>query len=644
MRKILIVGHPSSRYEGVERLLNDCGMGVAKPSRREGMTPSEIGTTLLEAHGVAPSQLVDDQNRVRRVEVGPLWNGLALDLMLGNLDQPLWGWSDPCSVSLLNYWSTLDSNITFMLVYDDPGTVLTRGNGANGKMSRELLGVRVRDWCAYNAELLRFFHRNTDRCLLVHGQQVRLSAQRYLQQVRARLDASGGGRGLLRASHEAASAMEPARESPEESAEERVGHVEDALADYLADALMQQFPEALELYEELQSVASLPLAEPEVNELARRAPGNGHGSDESALAAWQCMIALHRTKRDREVALQEVQERLRAEQARLCAEQVRMEDLRLDLVRTREQSEARIQDLEQAREGLEHTQRESSEENDLLLRQLHQTQEELERLVLEREDQKATIDSLGKTKKEAEERGKQLEALKRRVDEREKQVAEWRKRAEERGNEVKDWQRRLQEQEKLVSERAKQTEAREKDLEALRRQLEDYEQERAAGADAQELEKEIDRLLEQLHEVQGELESYYLQNQALKGTGLVKLETVSQSLAPYGAAERVKGWLSYRLGACMIERSRSFWGWLTMPFALMAVVLRFRSELPQRRALKLPPISRYADADKAERVKRHLSYRLGTALIANASNPFRWFVLPWALRREVKEFRRSKRP
>ncbi|MDZ4064276.1 MAG: chromosome partitioning protein ParA, partial [Coriobacteriia bacterium] len=151
MRKILIVGHPSSRYEGVERLLNDCGMGVAKPSRREGMTPSEVGTTLLQAHGVAPSQLVDEQNRIRRVEVGPLWNGLALDLMLSNLDQPLWGWSDPYSVSLLNYWSALDSKITFMLVYDDPGTALTRGNGANGKMSWELLGERVRDWCAYNA-------------------------------------------------------------------------------------------------------------------------------------------------------------------------------------------------------------------------------------------------------------------------------------------------------------------------------------------------------------------------------------------------------------------------------------------------------------------------------------------------------------
>ena len=50
MNKIIIVGHPSSEYQDVETLLNDCGMSAAKPSRNEGILPVEIGAILCKAH------------------------------------------------------------------------------------------------------------------------------------------------------------------------------------------------------------------------------------------------------------------------------------------------------------------------------------------------------------------------------------------------------------------------------------------------------------------------------------------------------------------------------------------------------------------------------------------------------------------
>jgi hypothetical protein len=156
------------------------------------------------------------------------------------------------------------------------------------------------------------------------------------------------------------------------------------------------------------------------------------------------------------------------------------------------------------------------------------------------------------------------------------------------------------------------------------------------------LEQENDLLLAQLHQVQEELERYYFENQALKVKAApATLKTPSKPVH-YGAADRVKGQLSYRLGATMVERSRSFGGWLGMPLALAREARQFKREKIQRGSEKLPPIAHYRDAHAAERIKLHLSYRLGQTLVANARSPIGWVKLPWVLWRQVRDFRASK--
>nr|VFJ60541.1 MAG: hypothetical protein BECKDK2373B_GA0170837_109311 [Candidatus Kentron sp. DK] len=68
----------------------------------------------------------------------------------------------------------------------------------------------------------------------------------------------------------------------------------------------------------------------------------------------------------------------------------------------------------------------------------------------------------------------------------------------------------------------------------------------------------------------------------------------------------------------------------------------FRREKKEQGNVNLPPLSSYADAFEAERCKQHLSYRLGARMIANARTPTGWLKMPWALRREVREFRRQR--
>jgi len=138
-------------------------------------------------------------------------------------------------------------------------------------------------------------------------------------------------------------------------------------------------------------------------------------------------------------------------------------------------------------------------------------------------------------------------------------------------------------------------------------------------------------LLEQLYLVQEELEKLYLENQGLKKPKF------KRSLRNYGAADRIKNQLSYRLGAKMIEESKSIGGTIALPFTLYGAVKKFREE--KKRQKKQPPIHTYADADEAERVKKHLSYRLGQAMIESMKSPFGVFKLPSALKKAHREYK-----
>lgn len=542
MNKIAIVGHPASGYQEVEALLHQCGMQSAQPSRREGLRPQDITATLCKAHKVPAVDAVAEEQDIVQIQPGPVWHGMALDLMLGNLDQELWGWADPQAVFALDYWKDLDPKLTFVLVYDEPHRVLAEAAQANGEPPSTQQVQRMLDnWVAYNSALLRFHLRNTGRSLLVHAKQVRRAADRYLQALQPLLDAPLRPAGAVLPAAEAALPA-PAEGSVSATSDRLPAIVSQAVAlagieaqqaahlmtaspaeHYLVDGVLSGHPAALQLYAELQSAANLPL------DRAARAGG-------SAAAAWEALV------------------RQRSFVAELLR-QVHAEYQRVD------------EALTQSRAQLEAAQARHTGDSQRLLANVRQLQEELERQ--------------RKHKLELEQRQAELLSERKTVDE-----------AAAAHNERK----------------------------------------------LKELGEENELLLSQLHQVQEELERYYLENQRLK-----QKVAPPKPPGPYGAADRIKRQLSYRLGAVMIERSRSVGGWLGMPWALAAEARAFRQEAAARPAKKHPPIHTYRDAHEAERVKQHLSYRLGSTLLEHGKSPLGWLKLPFALRRQVREFRLQRK-
>ena len=605
MKKIIITGHPQSGLEQIESLLLSAGMAAALPSQDKQLTAQEITTILCKAHGVVPLAQIQGDQTLAQIEVAPVWQGMVLDLMLANLQHPLWGWADPHSIQLLEYWKAQDPQVVFVLVYDAPHTALTRLSLEDAAAPAEVLQQRLQTWVAYNSALLQFYLRNPQRCVLVHASEAEPSAQRYVQLINSRIDAPlqlstpDQEPQLLHPTDSAAneeSAVTAAPAAPEHSivlTQPVQNFTNSQQAHMLLAQLLETYPQAQTLYEELQAAATLPRNNPQML--------GWNGDAQSRFAAWQEFVQLHQLSRASHAELLKKQEQFTQAQQALEADFSKIKALLATEQSRKNELQVLLQQSSQKHQ-------ESTEENELLLTQLHQVQEELERHYLDGQKLKQSLEA-------AQAQAKQLPTVQAEL----KKTQETLKTAQGKANELPK-----------VQEKLKETQAA---LQAAQAQK--------AAAPSQELKEENELLLLQLHQVQEELERYYLENQKLKIGSAHKPKAEARDY--YGAADRIKRQLSYRLGSVMIEKSRTLGGWLSMPFALQAEAKRFHQEKAARKGGKLPPIAHYRDAHEAERVKQHLSYRLGSTLVQRSGSLGGWLSMPCALRAQVKEFQKSRR-
>ena len=604
MKKIIITGHPQSGLEQIESLLLSAGMAAALPSQDKQLTAQEITTILCKAHGVVPLAQIQGDQTLAQIEVAPVWQGMVLDLMLANLQHPLWGWADPHSIQLLEYWKAQDPQVVFVLVYDAPHTALTRLSLEDAAAPAEVLQQRLQTWVAYNSALLQFYLRNPQRCVLVHASEAEPSAQRYVQLINSRIDAPlqlstpVQEPQLLHPTDSAAneeSAVTAAPAAPEHSivlTQPVQNFTNSQQAHMLLAQLLETYPQAQTLYEELQAAATLPRNNPQML--------GWNGDAQSRFAAWQEFVQLHQLSRASHAELLKKQQQFTQTQQALEADFSKIKALLAAEQSRKNELQVLLQQSSQKHQ-------ESTEENELLLTQLHQVQEELERHYLDGQKLKQSLEA-------AQAQAKQLPTVQAEL----KKTQETLKITQDKANELPK-----------VQEKLKEAQAA---LQAAKTQK--------AAAPSQELKEENELLLLQLHQVQEELERYYLENQKLKIGSAHKPKAEARDY--YGAADRIKRQLSYRLGSVMIEKSRTLGGWLSMPFALQAEAKRFHQEKAARKGGKLPPIAHYRDAHEAERVKQHLSYRLGSTLVQRSGSLGGWLSMPCALRAQVKEFQKSR--
>jgi hypothetical protein len=626
MNKVIIIGHPESGYSVVENLLCEYGMSEAKSAYTEEIYPRDVDSMLCKAHGIPALSDSSKDSSIRQIDVSKVWNGLALDLMRGNLEQQFWGWSDPQAVYLLDYWHELDNSIFFILVYNHPRTALSMHrdtDDVNASHAHE-----IAQWQAYNEALLQFFHRHQDRCLLVHADQVKDSATTYLQQLNSRLTApltfseheelvDSWAEDLSESESAIGQESAPSDETslscvqnnlPEiASQQDLLQHKQTPLGAYLATEVLELYPEALELYEELQAVANLSRYQRPAQQL-------------SPLHAWrvykdllQHSLKLNQASFEARIQVQEIQlekNALAQEHQQLCGDLSLKEQQLAD-------NRKRIEQLEKEKQD---NNAELSQENELLLQQLHQVQEGLEKQYLDGQQKLQELEKYKNSNQEYQSKNQDLQSdldrLKARIEDKTRELQEVERQA------LKDTTELNEENHKFKSEN-----------DSLKKHL--TQQNQKNDTRVQEFKQENELILQQLHQVQEELERYYLQNQELKA----QLHPVY-----YGAAERLQSELPYTLGGAIIQRTRKLWPLPFLPLSMWRVKRRWKKEHKQDFfSEELPPLEEYSDYEKAQKAQQHLSYRLGVAWMKHIRTPWGWIIMPFALLGAHRRFRKYRR-
>jgi hypothetical protein len=443
MKVVLTCGHPFSGYEQVHAVLLNAGMMEARVSQREGLSPQELQERMARALDTVAG------GTVSQIAPGKVWESQAVDLFLSNLDHQYWGWADSRLARFLDFWAGIDPQVRFVLVYCAPEEAVARAL-SGGVTTAEALQQALALWVEMQTALLRFYHRNRDRCLLVNVDAVVRAPETFLEKVNEHFE--------LPLNHESTGeAIAP------ESASPLCVHLVKSLG------LGGDDPQTNALSAELEAAADLPDGTSSPIALDPCGAFAEYSALLSALGrAAEIEKGLHRQ-------LAEVRQQL-AEEVSL-----RIQSEQRDLSST-ERMDAQSKELKNAQSALAEERAknaELSQEGELILLQLHQVQEELEAQFLKGQESEKTL------QQQLAEVRQQLEAevaLRKSAEQRD---VSSRERMDAQSIELKSAQSAL------TGERAKNT----------------------------ELSQESELLLLQLHQVQEELEHYYLQVQELQGKG-----------------------------------------------------------------------------------------------------------------------------
>ncbi len=448
MKIIVTTGYPDSGFQTAHQQLLTAGLKEAGVSQREGLTVHQIQKKIFKAYQKESRALGSSV----QLAPGRIWHELAVHFLISNSDHSEWGWADAGTVRLLDFWKEIEPEICFVLIYSSPEFAVAKAL-RNQPSTQETIQNIIAGWEACNNELLRFYHRHTDQCMLVNISSITHVPELFIGQVADLFD------------------LDLKFLNVENQGET---HELTAMPALLASTLIEDYQDARALYCELESSAN-------ISENA-----SGIKSAEKQLA-WQEYTSLL-SDLDQTLAERDEQASLAEDrQSTLVQFTAQLEDVRCSLNSKQSETNARQTQANELQQV-----------NELLLLQWYQVQEELEHYILKYNELNDSV------KLELDEAGLQIKGLNVQLETSDVEKVTLLESMDQLAKLAEDRQLTL---EQLTAK-----------FEVLRGALISKQSEiDALQAQATELQQENELLLFQLHQVQEELEQYFLQYQKLKG-------------------------------------------------------------------------------------------------------------------------------
>ncbi len=355
MKVLITTGHSTACIQTIWSLMQAYGIAQAAPAQFETNDPSRFHQKLYAAKNIV------EADQTGQIQPGRMWQNQAENLLIQNLDSPIWGWEDTRSSRLLDFWAEVDQSTFFVLLYVAPEAAFAKAAGPdleNADTSIDWLA----SWRRKNSELLDFYSRNRERCLLINSDSL-IARPDYLAELLA--DRIG---------------ITAALKNP--STQLDLPYSVSALGSIVARYKLHD-SEATLLYEELETASDLPTPPDYIaQELSRAWLENSHLS--------RTKDALIKSNAEMEL-IQNKLSILESEFDKAIVE--------IKTTNTREQAGAQEKasltiQLNEIKSSLDQTrvrEEQKDSENDLLLLQLHQIQDELELYYIQLQEKDAVL-------------------------------------------------------------------------------------------------------------------------------------------------------------------------------------------------------------------------------------------------------------
>lgn len=417
MKTLCITGPLQGQLELIAAQLSRAGVNPAQPSGRE--TPMDLATWHAKVIATRQSRGAGQNTATP----GRLWEQLAGEIFLANIDQACWGWADTRSLKLLDFWHDFEAGTRFVLVCATPEEMLAQAiETGDGEIAPQNI---LQTWHTAHREMLRFYLRHPDRALLIWGhdalqqradlcaalqQQWQLPltaapaaedeqaainpvARMIAQQLCREHSVDESLLNELRASsHTPAEAGPPAETMSDIVAAFRqlklgtVTEAELAAEKERADNAENQLQAETQKHREAQEESELLLLQLHQVQEELESLFLKHNESQTELATVRAAKTASETEaatRQQEAAT--LMQQLDAIRAQLAAAQAAKTTSKTEAATRQQEAAALTQQLDAVRaqlEPLQRQQQEAQEESELLLLQLHQVQEELENYFL----------------------------------------------------------------------------------------------------------------------------------------------------------------------------------------------------------------------------------------------------------------------
>ncbi|MGF1615619.1 MAG: hypothetical protein ACFCVA_17380, partial [Gammaproteobacteria bacterium] len=230
MQVVVVTGHSSSSIETGWDIMRSLDVAAAAPSQIETEDPVVFHQKMFRARKVGPT---DEPGQLKP---GRLWQRLAENLLVNNVESDVWGWGDAQSSRLLDFWAGIDQSVHFVLLYVAPEVDLAMSLAVTDEQHKDPKG-KLTSWRLKNSELLDFYSRNRDRCLLINTYALIRSPDRMGDLLTDRFG------------------IELPTSVPNPIAS--IGYPISAMRSFLARTLLDD-SDAIELYQELETASDLP--------------------------------------------------------------------------------------------------------------------------------------------------------------------------------------------------------------------------------------------------------------------------------------------------------------------------------------------------------------------------------------------------